>query len=123
MSGKYNLSKQEAFLMDLLWRENRQMTLAEIMDLAQQSGFKPTIGTTKTYLQRLVKKDTLSTYKSGHKLLYFPSMSEEAYKQKWTRSILDSSFEGSLRSFVCALTGNESLTEDQVQQLKDLYDE
>lgn len=109
--------------MKLLWETNREMTLAEITELLQAQGFQPTIGTIKTYLQRLVKKGALKTKKVGHKLLYSPSMEETDYEQKWTQEILNESFQGSLCAFVCALTGNSRLTEEERKVLKNLYDE
>lgn len=120
---KYDLSSQETLLMNLFWKQKTKMTLAEITALAQENGFKPTIGTAKTYLQRLVKKGALATEKAGHKLLYYPAMDENSYCKKWTQSILDESFKGSLRSFVCSLTGNSKLTEEETELLRKLYDE
>ena len=123
MPKKYNLSNQEYTIMQLLWKLGEEQTLAEITELLQSQGFKPAIGTIKTYLQRLVKKGALKTRKNGHKLLYSPVTNETGYKQQWTQGILNECFGGSLSAFVCALTGNDSLTEEERKVLMDLYDE
>ena len=51
MPKKYNLSNQEYTIMQLLWKLGEEQTLAEITELLQSQGFKPAIGTIKTYLQ------------------------------------------------------------------------
>ena len=101
MEAKYNLSSQEYEIMSILWKENREMTLAEIADLLWDAGFEISIGTVKTYLQRIVKKGALIAPKHGHKLMYMPSSSEEAFAQKWTQDFLNKSFRGSLKAFIC----------------------
>ena len=82
MEAKYNLSSQEYEIMSILWKENREMTLAEIADLLWDAGFEISIGTVKTYLQRIVKKGALIAPKHGHKLMYMPSSSEEGFCPK-----------------------------------------
>ena len=116
-TGKYDLSAQETFLMQLFWSEAREMTLGEVDFFAKESGFKPSIGTVKTYLQRLVKKGALSTRKVGHKLLYIP-VSEEVYRKKFSESFLNDHFNGSLPAFIAALTGNVQLSESEIEELK-----
>lgn len=109
--------------MQILWKQDHELTLAEITELLKAENFKPSIGTIKTYLQRLVKKSALSTKKAGHKLLYSATSDEAGYKQKWTQAFLNESFHGSLNTFICALTGNRKLTDEERKVLKDLYDE
>ncbi|MDO4274305.1 MAG: BlaI/MecI/CopY family transcriptional regulator [Eubacteriales bacterium] len=123
MNAKYNLSPQEYTIMQILWEHDQEMTLAEIDELLKIRNFKPSIGTVKTYLQRLVKKEALTTKKSGHKLLYSPATNETGYEQKWAQSFLEKSYHGSLNAFICALTGNSKLTEEEKKILKGLYDE
>lgn len=122
MNAKYNLSRQEYTIMQVLWKKNQEMTLAEIAGLLKAQDFKPSIGTIKTYLQRLIKKGALSTKKAGHKLLYSTTTDEKGYEQKWAEAFLKESFHGSLNAFICALTGNSKLTDEERKVLKDLYD-
>ena len=123
MEAKYNLSGQEYEIMSILWKENREVTLAEIADLLWDAGFEISIGTVKTYLQRIVKKGALIAPKHGHKLMYMPSSSEEAFAQKWTQDFLNKSFRGSLKAFICTLTGNHDLSEEEKKMLRNLYDD
>ena len=74
MDAKYNLSSQEYEIMSILWKENREMTLAEIADLLWDAGFEISIGTIKTYLQRIVKKGALIAPKHGHKCICLPPL-------------------------------------------------
>lgn len=121
MPPTYNLSNQEYLIMKLFWNSLSEMTLGEVSEALHSQGFRPTTGTIKTYLTRLVKKEALTARKEGHKLLYFPTCPEETYAQKWTQSILDENFNGSLNNFICALTGKSKLTTDEIKFLRDLY--
>lgn len=121
MAEKYNLSRQEFFIMKILWSVSSEMTLGEIAELLQKEGFEPTIGTAKTYLTRLVKKGALKTRKQGRKLLYSTAGNEKAYEQKWIKQFLADNFGNSLPALICALTAKDHLTEKQLQELKDLY--
>lgn len=109
--------------MELFWQHDREMTLSEITDLARECGFQPTIGTAKTYLQRLVKKGALTYRKVGHKLLYSAAMDESKYQQRWAQSILNEGFGGSLGAFISALTGNAKLTKEEIEELRKFYHE
>ncbi len=57
------------------------------------------------------------------KLMYMPSSSEEAFAQKWTQDFLNKSFRGSLKAFICTLTGSHDLSEEEKKMLRNLYDD
>lgn len=120
----YGFSKTEYEVMDMIWTENREMRFGEIMDyFVTVKKKKWKIQTLKTYLIRLVDKGTLKAKKVGHNCIYSPAISKEEYLQQWTHSFLDKTFQGSLRNFICAFTGNSKLSRQEVEELREFWEE
>ena len=114
MEAKYNLSSQEYEIMSILWKENKEMTLAEIADLLWDAGFEISIGTVKTYLQRIVKKRSADRSETRSQINVYAFLHpKKLLPKKWTQDFLNKSFRGSLKAFICTLTGNHDLSEKE----------
>ena len=99
------------------------MTLAEIADLLWDAGFEISIGTVKTYLQRIVKKGAPDRPETRSQINVYALPPLEAFAQKWTQDFLKKAFRGSLKAFICTLTGNHDLSEEEKKMLRNLYDD
>ena len=67
----------------------------------------------------LVKKGVLYANHQEAKVTYYPALSSEEYYQQYTSQIIQTSFHGSLTSFISAFTGNKKLSASDKEELMD----
>ena len=114
------LSDAEFMIMDYLWSQNTPKTFSEIksfFDITTDKNWKKQ--TLNTFLLRLVKKGYLYANHQEAKATYYPTLSSEEYYQQYTSQIIQTSFHGSLTSFISAFTGNKKLSASDKEELMD----
>ena len=89
------LSDTELIIMEYLWSQNIPKTFSEI------------------------KKRVLYANHQEAKVTYYPALSSEEYYQQYTSQIIQTSFHGSLTSFISAFTGNKKLSASDKEELMD----
>ena len=113
-------SELEAML--AVWRAEPPVRGSEIAAaLAESRGWNKS--TVFTLLLRLVEKGFLFCEKEGKNNLYRPLVSEEDYRARESRSMLDRFYAGSLKNFVAAFCSEEPLSRSDREELRRLVDE
>ena len=110
----------ELKLMELIWeREAESVSAKELSRLAEA-----TIGwnknTTYTILKKLVDKGYVERQEPG--FLCRALISREAVQQRETKSLLDRLFGGSKKALFSALLEEESLSESELDALREMID-
>ncbi len=126
MPCKYDLSTSEYALMQMFWKDNREYTLAEVIEYYQNfiSKKKLSPNTIQTFLTRMVRKGALRTRKIGHKLYYQRSMAQAEYGKLWMDGFINEMFDGSLQNLMLTISGGKpSLTPEQKKELEVFWDE
>lgn len=54
---------------------------------------------------------------------YYPLCTREAFVHRWTKRLVEGSYENSLGNFICVFTGGSRLTDEEAKDLLDLLDE
>lgn len=113
-----NMSETELLILKYLWNQNSAQTFSEIMTHFTVNEHKNWAKQTlNTFLLRLTKKGFLKVSKVSGKKQYEPVISSEEYYQRYAHDIVDESFDSSLKSFVCAFTGNQHLSQNEKEEL------
>lgn len=126
MPCKYDLSPSEYTLMQMFWKDDREFTLAEVIEYYQSfvGQKKISSNTIQTFMTRMVKKGALSARKVGHKLYYRRSMTQAEYAKFWMENFIDEMFDGSLRNMMLTISGGKpKLTPQQKKELEDFWNE
>lgn len=121
--SKYDLSDAEYKIMEYIWRCDETKTFNEIMEFTQTQGYTWKKQTIQTFLTRLIDKGALAAEKKGNKRYYTPALTEEEYTSKWTKGLLSEGFGGSLKNFLLAFSGGETLSKQDVKELREFLDE
>lgn len=115
------LTDVELELMNILWSQ-QEATVREVMahlapgrDLAYTS--------VSTVLRILEKKNFLDSRKEGKTHVYFPVVQKEAYEALETRSLVKNLFSGDRLSLMKCLLENESISTDEMSELKKMIEE
>lgn len=114
------LSDTELMIMEYLWSQNTPKTFSEIkafFEATTNKNWKKQ--TLSTFLLRLVKKEALYANHQEAKVTYYPALSSEEYYQQYTSQIIQTSFHGSLTSFISAFTENKKLSASDKEELMD----
>lgn len=114
------LSDSELNIMKKFWETKSSMTLEEVQDAVTEYNW--TDNTVRNFLARIVNKGYLKVDKIGRKNLYVPLVSDE-YIGKKSKSLLERLYDDSLQHFVAGLYESNSLTKEDVLELRDYLDE
>ena len=113
------ISDSELEVMRVLWRAGNALPVTEIRETLQQSrGWEAT--TVKTLVSRLVTKGVLRQEKRGV-FYYTPLISEAEYNDWATHDLISRVYHGSARDLVAALVRSDGLTQDDIDELRDLF--
>lgn len=114
------LSDSELNIMKKFWETKSSMTLEEVQDAVKEYSW--TDNTVRNFLARIVNKGYLKVDKIGRKNLYVPLVSDK-YIGKKSKSLLERLYDDSLQHFVAGLYESNSLTKEDVLELRDYLDE
>lgn len=110
------ISDAELEVMQILWREDRALSLSDIRaELSDKMGWETS--TIATFLRRLQKKGAVSVQEK-EVYYYVPNITKEEYTTLKKRSLIDKLYDGSTKNFVASLCQAGELTEADIDELK-----
>ena len=115
------ISEAEWQVMRILW-DAAPLTAQEVIERLDP-GVSWSPRTVKTLLNRLVKKGALGFEKHGRVYSYTPRVREEACVRAESRSFLRRVYGGALKPILAAFIEEESLSPEDIADLKRLLDE
>lgn len=116
-----SIGESELEIMKVLWKSGKPVTSVEIGKEVESHGWKKT--TIATFLTRLTEKGAVTAEKQGKLYYYTPLVSEEEYRNVQTESLIKSLYHGSVKELAAALFEGEELTEEDVAELRNIFDE
>lgn len=123
MEDKANISNAEMKVMNQIWAREKMISVPEMVAILNEEGEEWAYTTVATLLRRLQKKGFLMSMKAEFKLLYYPLITKAQYDKSEARGFVENKFNGSLKNFLVAFTGNKTLNKDEIKELKEWLDE
>lgn len=118
MKNLPKISDSEWEVMKIIWSKE-EATANEIIDnLKGKQEWKNT--TIKSLINRLLNKEAIGFRKSGKEYFYYPLISEEECIKEESQSFLKKVFNGSLNEMVLNLVKSEKLTQEDINELRDI---
>ncbi|HWQ41528.1 MAG TPA: BlaI/MecI/CopY family transcriptional regulator [Desulfosporosinus sp.] len=119
MTNFQKLSETEMEVMQIIWESGHPITSGELLDIFARNRGKEWKGQTiATFLARLVEKGVLISTKQGRANIYTPRISPEEYKSQEAKSVLETLYEGSVKTFLATLYDGKKLTKDEMAELR-----
>lgn len=115
------ISDMEWIIMRVLW-ENSPISANEVIDKLEEST-EWSDKTIRTFLNRLVKKKAISYEKNGREYLYYPIVTENECIREENKTFLDRVYNGALNLMFAKFLEDEALSEDEIEELKQILDE
>jgi len=116
MNQELKLSNADYRLLTIVW-DAEPITSPDLCKLAEaQLGWKRT--TTYTVLKRLCDKQLLQ----NENTIVTSLVGRQEVQKAESREVVNRSFDGSLPQFVASFLGNEQISDDEAEQIKQMID-
>lgn len=115
------ISDSEKYIMDVLWASSPQTARSIIDSLDKELNWQDK--TVKTLINRLLKKEAIGFNREGRVYQYFPLLKEQEFIANAANRFLQRVFKGNVTSLVAAFAKKESLSTQEINQLKGLLKE
>ncbi len=116
MNQEMKLSNADYRLLSIVW-DAEPIASPELCRLAQaQLGWKRT--TTYTVLKRLCDKQLLQ----NENTIVSSLVGRQEVQKAESRDVINRSFDGSLPQFIASFLGNEQISDDEAEQIKQMID-
>ncbi|PKG97530.1 BlaI/MecI/CopY family transcriptional regulator [Paraglaciecola sp. MB-3u-78] len=115
---KTDISKTEFEVLDVLWEQYPASANDIIQRLNQNKPWHEK--TVKTLISRLVKKHIIDFDKQQRSYLYFPLVARSTYIEKESKSLVSRLFGGKVAPLVAGFANTDSLSQEDVDELKSL---
>lgn len=116
-----SIGDAELEIMKVIWKANGPVTSLDIGKEVENRGWKKT--TIATFLARLTEKGAISGEKNGKLYYYTPIITEKEYRKSQTKNLIKSLYNGSVRDFAVAFFEEEKLSDDDIKELKAIFEE
>ena len=112
------MSATEFYILQYLWTRETPATFSEIMVHFNEDDKKEwKKQTVNTFLSRLSQKGFLNIDKSGKRAIYIPAVTEEKFYENYAKEIVDDSYQGSIKNFICAFTAGRKVDDAEKKEL------
>lgn len=124
MKDKFNLTKSEEEIMELLWETNGSMSSKEILDYFNEHCNKDwKKQTLNTFLAKLLQNGFIERISEERRYLYVPVISKMEYKQKEAEQFIRDCYNGSFMNFISALSGGEMISREEAEEIRKMLEE
>lgn len=119
MKNLPQISEAEYEVMKVIWN-HAPINANQVVKHLADSGWNPK--TIQTMLLRLVKKGALRKEKQDRVFVYAPLVQKEEYRTNVSHNFLDRFYDGALGSMVLNFIKQDQLSQDEIQELRQILD-
>ncbi|MGF7087995.1 BlaI family penicillinase repressor [Kroppenstedtia sanguinis] len=116
-----SISEAEWEVMNILWDQSPQTASEVIRSLQEHSDWKPK--TIRTLLDRLVQKNVVGVNREQKVYTFYPLYSQKDCQHAEAESFLKRIYGGTLKSMLVQFIQEDSLTEEDIQELRSMLNE
>ncbi|ODA42562.1 BlaI/MecI/CopY family transcriptional regulator [Desulfosporosinus sp. BG] len=120
MIGMQKIPDSELEIMMIIWDADKKLTSDYIMDHLDKTWQKTTV---LNFLSRLCDRGFLTCHKEGRLNIYEALVKKDDYLQKESKTFLRKMHHNSLTSLVAALYDGESVSKEDLKELKKYIEE
>jgi BlaI family penicillinase repressor len=121
MNPRKRISEAEWEVMNIIWDKAPVPAGDVVAVLETKMGWRER--TTRTLIDRLVKKGVLRTERDGKRFQYLPNLSRKECVQKESRSFLDRVFGGEPAAMLIHLVSQAKLSQQEIEELQRILNE
>ena len=119
-----DLTATEAQMMNVLWEHGEDMLVSELTEEILRRYDRDHKRTTMaTYLQRLIDKGYITTYRIRKFAYVHAEITEARYKELVAESQVDHLYNGKFKEFMASFYGGRGFTKEEIEELKEFLDD
>jgi predicted transcriptional regulator len=115
------ISSAESLIMEALWVRSPLTAEQVAAEVSSDQGWTP--ATVKSLINRLLTKGAIAAEAQGRRYLYRPLIARQDYVHAESRGLIDRLFDGRLAPLVAHFSQRETLSPEDVAELKRLIAE
>ncbi|QDP38956.1 penicillinase repressor BlaI [Radiobacillus deserti] len=116
-----NISEAEWEVMTVLWDKSPRTANDVIISLEKRTDWKPK--TVRSLLDRLVQKKVVGINKDQKVYTFYPLYSQSECQREEAKSFIQRFYGGTLKSMLVHFIEEESLSDDDIKELRSILDE
>jgi BlaI family penicillinase repressor len=116
------LPDSELEIMLIIWKAGRPISTGEVLNALPQDDTRK-LQTVQNILSRLCAKGFIECNKIGKLNYYKPIISEDAYRQQETKSLLGRFYGNSLKGLFATLVNEKSISPEEIEEIRKMIDE
>lgn len=121
MNKRKRISEAEWEVMNIIW-EKAPVPAGDVVEvLERKKGWRER--TTRTLIDRLVKKGAVRTDRDGKRYIYRPKLTKEECVQKESRSFLTRVFGGEPAAMLMHLLSQTKLSQEEIEELQKILEQ
>lgn len=118
-----DLSASEAQIMKILWERGEDIqTLDLLKEITDRYGKEHKRTTLGTFVDRLINKGYVTTYRSGRYSYIHAAVTEEAYKAMIAKEQVDALYQGGIADFVACFEKGHGISKEDARRLREILD-
>lgn len=118
----YEMSQSESLIMKFLWKEGAK-NFVEIMTFLNEEESKNwKKQTVNTFIKRLSDKGLVSADETGRNRVYHAAVTDTEYERGKAKKLLSDFYDGSVYSFLSALTGGKGIDKQFADELRSMVE-
>ncbi|UPG88577.1 BlaI/MecI/CopY family transcriptional regulator [Luteibacter aegosomaticola] len=115
-----SITDAEAIVMEVLWTSAPRTTEEILAAVTTTQAWQ--LGTVKSLLNRLLKKNAVKAEQEGRRYLYTPLISRDDYLSSESAGLLDRLFGGRVAPLVAHFSAHRPLSKRDIAELRKLLD-
>ena len=116
------LPDTELEVMKVIWNNETPISTSKVKEYLEE-GRPWNISALQTILNRLIKREFLSSTKKGKYRYYEPIIDEDIYIAMENKSFLERLNNNSIKKLVASLYNNDSITDSDLDELREFIEE
>ena len=117
------LTNCEKLIMKVVWEAKEDISTPDTIEqLKVRFGKEYARTTVVTFVQRLVEKGYVTTYRRGRVSYIRPVQSEEEYRSRMLQDTMNFWFDGDCTEMISALCSDSNLNAEEVEKIRQIID-
>ena len=109
-------------ILNILWKAEKPICDSEILAELKKQDIHLAYRTVSTFVGQLEEKGAVAGIKDQMTFYYYPLIEEKDFRKNEAKNLIKKHFGGSLKGFLAAFTGDEDLTQQEIEDMKEWVD-
>ena len=122
MGETVKITEAQLKVLNVLWKAEKPICISEMITELKKQDIQWAYRTVSTFVGQLEEKGAVAGIKDQMTFYYYPLIEEKDFRKNEAKNLIKKHFGGSLKGFLAAFTGDEDLTQQEIEDMKEWID-